>query len=245
MDKKSSTKQTVAKHIIDFLLCEGLTLMTGAALGAIISLALTWEDATNFWSMIGALLAGLGTIGLLTFGWIKGNEWLIDLKHQKRLELSIDSGNRLLSFCHDLIEYTTTEFKYQLFNLMDDYEKFGHYTVKEKKEYEDQEVQKILKKLEFEKLKLLNILIYKLSKIDLELETFSILIDNDEVESECYSLYAASISINQKIKDSVKVLFCSQNAVEASKLLEDDIGDFCNKLKDLHRITFKNVLLKN
>jgi|GEM_PF-3510350 hypothetical protein len=96
MDKKSSTKQTVSKHIIDFLLCEGLTLMTGAALGAIISLALTWEDATNFWSMIGALLAGLGTIGLLTFGWIKGNEWLIDLKHQKRLELSIDSGNRLL-----------------------------------------------------------------------------------------------------------------------------------------------------
>ena len=91
----------------------------------------------------------------------------------------------------------------------------------------------------------MNILIYKISKIDLDLETFSILLDQKTIENKCNSLYETSKSINKQIKDSVKVLYCSKNAVNVTKLLEDDIGNFCNELKDLHRTTFKDIILGN
>ena len=76
MDKNPTSLKTILVHIIDFLLKEGLTLITGAALGATIALALSYEDATAFWGMLGSLLAGLGTVGLLAFGWFASRDWI-------------------------------------------------------------------------------------------------------------------------------------------------------------------------
>jgi hypothetical protein len=86
MDKKPSSPKSVLSHIFDFLLNEGLTLITGAALGATIALALSYKDATDFWTMVGSMLAGLGTVGLLAFGWIKAGDWIKEAKHSKKLE---------------------------------------------------------------------------------------------------------------------------------------------------------------
>jgi hypothetical protein len=95
MDQKPSPQKSVLSHITDFLLKEGLTLITGAALGATIALALSYEDATDFWGMVGSLLAGLGTVGLLAFGWFKGSEWIRQLKASKRLDIIVLELNNL------------------------------------------------------------------------------------------------------------------------------------------------------
>lgn len=96
MDKQSSRFKKFLNASIEFILRDGLILATGAALGAVISLAMSYEDATSFWSMIGAMLAGLGTVGLLAFGWITAQDWLKQSKENKRLELAVESTLKLL-----------------------------------------------------------------------------------------------------------------------------------------------------
>lgn len=106
MDKKPSSPKPVLSHIIDFFLKEGLTLITGAALGATISLALSYMDATDFWTMVGSMLAGLGTVGLLTFGWVKSDEWIERRQLDKRddLLLSISLAYFDLSIIGEITE---------------------------------------------------------------------------------------------------------------------------------------------
>lgn len=106
MDKKPSSSKSVIAHIFDFLLNEGLTLITGVALGATIALALSYEDATAFWGMVGSMLAGLGTVGLLAFGWVKSNEWIERRQLDKRddLLLSISLAYFDLSIIGEITE---------------------------------------------------------------------------------------------------------------------------------------------
>jgi|GEM_PF-2101309 hypothetical protein len=87
MEKKLSPPKSVLSHIIDFLLNEGLTLITGAALGATIALALCYKDATDFWTMVGSMLAGLGTVGLLAFGWFNVNDWKNKLSTERKINI--------------------------------------------------------------------------------------------------------------------------------------------------------------
>lgn len=91
MKQKPYSRKSVIAHIIDFLLKEGLTLITGATLGATIALALSYEDATAFWGMVGSMLGGLGTVGLLAFGWVKANEWLRQAHEKKLLDIKLQS----------------------------------------------------------------------------------------------------------------------------------------------------------
>tara|TARA_R110001606_G_scaffold8453_2_gene37174 strand:+ start:3543 stop:4229 length:687 start_codon:yes stop_codon:yes gene_type:complete len=107
MDQKLSSPKSVLSHITDFLLKEGLTLITGAALGATIALALSYKDATDFWTMVGSLLAGLGTVGLLAFGWIKAGDWIKEAKHSKKLEFEASLASDISKHAIDLLTYFT------------------------------------------------------------------------------------------------------------------------------------------
>ncbi|QUX96635.1 hypothetical protein C0J08_15040 [Marinomonas sp. CT5] len=56
------------------------------------------SSTSSFWgivSAIGSLLAGLGTVGLLAFGWVKGSEWIRKLKASKRLDIIVLELNNL------------------------------------------------------------------------------------------------------------------------------------------------------
>lgn len=71
-----------------------LSLITGAILGGILST--TFEH--GFWihaGDIGSFLSGLGTIALIIIGWIKGNDWVKQIKREKVLALTIDTLNDL------------------------------------------------------------------------------------------------------------------------------------------------------
>ncbi|UTV98795.1 hypothetical protein KDW99_16280 [Marinomonas rhizomae] len=90
MDKKPSPRKSVLSYTLDFILKEGLTLITGGALGATITLALSYEDAMSFWGIVGSLLSGLGTVGLLAFGWFKADEWMKQITTEKKLNIKAD-----------------------------------------------------------------------------------------------------------------------------------------------------------
>lgn len=74
-----------------------ITAVISFLIGTLFSagLANDWPWGKDVWggiSGIGSLLAGLGTIGLLIFGWIKGNEWM----KQERFTRQLDDLNALL-----------------------------------------------------------------------------------------------------------------------------------------------------
>lgn len=54
------------------------------------------SSTSSFWGVvaaIGSLLAGLGTVGLLVFGWVKGDSWI----KQERFRRQLDDLNALLA----------------------------------------------------------------------------------------------------------------------------------------------------
>ena len=63
------------------------------------------SSTSSFWgivSAIGSLLAGLGTVGLLAFGWVKGTEWM----KQERFRRELDDLNKLLQDAYKIKEYS-------------------------------------------------------------------------------------------------------------------------------------------
>jgi len=84
-----------------FLLTLGLFFGLGIAIDWDITISGIWdisfkaklETEKSGWDIaasIGSMFAGLGTVGLLAFGWVKSNEWLNKIHEEKRLEQKID-----------------------------------------------------------------------------------------------------------------------------------------------------------
>ncbi len=107
--ESNKQKQSKFKFTTEFLLQEGLVFITGAFLGAVITFILTWKSATDFWGAVGSMLAGLGTIGLLSFGWIKGNDWLTQMKSEKRTSFIIETSTNLIRASDSFHHYFKTE----------------------------------------------------------------------------------------------------------------------------------------
>jgi hypothetical protein len=91
MNSKTSRTKTFFNFSTDLILKEGLVFLTGVFLGTVISLVLTSESATDFWSTVGSMLAGLGTISLLGFGWFKSNEWIQQAHEKKLLDIKLQA----------------------------------------------------------------------------------------------------------------------------------------------------------
>lgn len=70
------------------------------------------SSTSSFWgivSAIGSLLAGLGTVGLLAFGWVKGNEWIRQVKASKRLDVIVLELNNLCLASEAVFEFIDQE----------------------------------------------------------------------------------------------------------------------------------------
>lgn len=67
----------------------GITLLTGTLLGATITAGMTYESSTDFWQTVGSLAAGLGTLGILAFGWLKADDWIKSNKQASFINLNI------------------------------------------------------------------------------------------------------------------------------------------------------------
>uniref|UniRef100_A0A6M3LYL7 Uncharacterized protein n=1 Tax=viral metagenome TaxID=1070528 RepID=A0A6M3LYL7_9ZZZZ len=91
-----------------FLLTLGLLFGLGIATSWDIKVSGVWdvsfkaqlETEKSAWDIvaaIGSLLAGLGTVGLLAFGWFKGTVWITQLKTEKRVNLILGTSNKLIS----------------------------------------------------------------------------------------------------------------------------------------------------
>jgi hypothetical protein len=89
-----------------FLLTLGLLFGLGIAIDWDIKISGMWdvsfktqfETEKSAWDIvaaIGSLLAGLSTVGLLVFGWFKGNEWIKQIRTTKRLDTIVLELNNL------------------------------------------------------------------------------------------------------------------------------------------------------
>lgn len=65
----------------------------------------TEKSAWDIVAAIGSLLAGLGTVGLLAFGWVKADSWIAQIKSNARISLIIEASNRLIAESNSLNEH--------------------------------------------------------------------------------------------------------------------------------------------
>lgn len=65
----------------------------------------TEKSAWDIVAAIGSLLAGLGTVGLLAFGWIKANDWIKAAKHAQKLEFETSLAFEISKHAIDLLAY--------------------------------------------------------------------------------------------------------------------------------------------
>jgi len=85
-----------------FLVIFGLLVGLGLAIDWDIKIAGIWDVSfkAQFWDIIasvGSLLAGIGTVGLLIFGWLKANEWIKQIRTQAKINLTIKTAERFAS----------------------------------------------------------------------------------------------------------------------------------------------------
>ncbi|SHG33454.1 hypothetical protein SAMN02745753_03714 [Marinomonas polaris DSM 16579] len=69
----------------------------------------TEKSAWDIVAAIGSLLAGLGTVGLLAFGWVKASDWLTQMKSDKRTSFIIETSNNLIKASDSFHYYFKTE----------------------------------------------------------------------------------------------------------------------------------------
>jgi hypothetical protein len=69
----------------------------------------TEKSAWDIVAAIGSLLAGLGTVGLLAFGWIKASDWLTQMKSDKRINFIIETSNNLITVSDSFHYYFKTK----------------------------------------------------------------------------------------------------------------------------------------
>jgi hypothetical protein len=97
------------------------------------------SSTSSFWDIvasIGSLLAGLGTVGLLAFGWIKAGDWIKEAKHSRKLEFETSLAQTISKHAFDLQSYYNVYLIHKVIdgNMSDDqffYKKlFNKYSIK-------------------------------------------------------------------------------------------------------------------
>lgn len=106
------------KSVVKYLFCHGLTLLTGLILGIVLTLACVYRDellcllnSYNFWSGLGAMLAGVGTVCLFILALIKSDEWLIQ-RNYDRDELLTKTAHKVLLNLYAIRQLTEKDSEY-------------------------------------------------------------------------------------------------------------------------------------
>lgn len=106
------------KPVIKYLSCHGLTLLTGLILGVVLTLACVYRDellcllsSYNFWSGLGAMLAGIGTVCLFVLALIKSDEWLVQ-RNYDRDELLTKTARKALLNLYAINQLTEKDSQY-------------------------------------------------------------------------------------------------------------------------------------
>lgn len=105
MDSKTSSVKALFNFSTDLILKEGLVFLTGLYVGVVLTSICAWGDTLEFWGMLGTMLAGIGTVGLLAFGLTTGSEWITKIKKNKHIDLMLDTSKNLINTSNILESY--------------------------------------------------------------------------------------------------------------------------------------------
>ena len=98
------------KPSLNFVLEHGITLLTGTLLGATLTAGMTYDSSKDFWQTFGSLSAGFGTLAILLFGWMKAEDWIQQIKSEKRIHLALKQANDLVTETKTFLRYFENEY---------------------------------------------------------------------------------------------------------------------------------------